>query len=127
MVDAHERPKAVLRALIAFAKQRDRWPDGRELREYRRRLGGRTIVYQCLRFLADRGLVEQRGANQQARWLPTDAGFALLGRPPFRPGLELRQDRADSHLILDQTIRSRATILSGATEPLYASGLDVIG
>lgn len=123
----YERPKAVLRALIAFAKERDRWPDARELREYRRRLGGRTVVYAALRHVADLGLAEQRGHASTSRWVPTAHGFEIIGKPPFRPALEIEHERAASALILDRTIPSPAPTTAPRAIAAAARDIDVYG
>ena len=62
MIPAADRAKSTLRAVIAFAKERDRWPDLDELRAYtRRNLGSRSTVLRTLQSLRDNGCLELRG------------------------------------------------------------------
>lgn len=100
LIHPDDRPKATLRAVIAFAKARDRWPDATELRTSNRKLGCERTVQVQLAALRKRGLVELRGWSAGARWVVTAQGFDLLGKPIFAPSLERQKARTDAaHLL----------------------------
>jgi hypothetical protein len=110
-----DRTKAVLRALIQYGKDRDRWPDLDRLHAFRKRLGCRATVYRTLCKLRELELAELRGASHVARWAPTPAGFDVLGKLPFEPALERQAAHAAAAALLDPpslpAIRIRATVV----------------
>lgn len=115
-----DRPKAVLRALVAFGKARDRWPDGIELHAFRRdrhRIGSYAEVKRQLATLREHGLVELLGRKQASRWRPTAAGFDVIAAPPIQPLWERQQCQVDVTLLLlnpkqGSHIRQRAAIVT---------------
>ena len=127
---AEDRPVAVLRALVAFAKDKGRWPGADELRLYRRRIGSRATVQRTLAVLRDRGMVELRGRRQSSRWVPEPPAFDLLRIPPFVAPLERQRARDDAATLLSprhaspiHTAHRRITPSAAA----YATSLEVHG
>jgi hypothetical protein len=103
MIHPDDRVKATLRAIIAFAKARDRWPDAPELRHSNPKLGSHATVHASLTTLREHGLIELRGWSAGARWTVTDDGFAVLGKPIFAPSMERRRARLDANAALATT------------------------
>lgn len=128
MIPPADRPKSTLRALITYAKQRDRWPDLDELRSgCRRNLGSRTTVFMTLRFLEERGFIERRGQTHSSRWVATDAGFDLIGRPRFEPALERQRARtAAASLLVRANRKTPARTLDALCQPL-GTPLEIFG
>ena len=124
-MDSTDRPKAVLRAVVQFAKERDRWPSADDVQRFRRHLGGLATVKRTLAFLRDRGLLELHGKAEASRWIATGAAFELLRRPRFVPATETARLRADATLLLGPTIRKRATVPDSAALARLAIGLPV--
>ena len=129
MVDARDRPKATLRALIQYAKDRDRWPSADELHKFRLRLGSLATVKRTLVFLRDRGLAELHGRTGAARWIATDHAFDTLHKPKFVPPAEARRARNDARTLLadhpGSTIPQRTTGVSARSVAAAASDLPV--
>jgi hypothetical protein len=104
-----DRPIATLRALVAYAREHERWPDAYELARFRprrTRLGSRATVQRELAALRDRGLAELRGLRTATRWLPTFAGFDVLGIAPYQPKGERGPAMADVAAILATTMHA---------------------
>ena len=128
MIPPVERAKSTLRAVIAYAKERDRWPDVDDLRaQCRRNLGSRSTVLRTLNMLRDNGLLELRGRTSASRWIATDAGFELVGRPKFTTVTDRQAARSDAALILaslnpKRTLRQSASARRSDSAPLEVYG-----
>jgi hypothetical protein len=117
MVHSSDRQLSVLRAVAAFGKERNRWPDLDALHAFRRRCGCRATVYRTLQRLRDLGLIELRGAGHASRWVPTEPAWDLLKRPAFVPALESRNHRADATTLLSGPSVSRFTSVPSEATP----------
>jgi hypothetical protein len=122
---ADDRPKATLRALIAYGKQRGSWPNLRELRAFRRRLGCEVTVHTALCRLRNSDLVVLRGHTHQARWVPTERAWDLLGRAPFVPHFERERHFADVAIAFLQAIPSPPAPASPHAIRAASAGLNV--
>ena len=128
MIPAQDRAKSTLRAVIAFAKERDRWPDLDELRAAcRRNLGSRSTVLRTLQSLRDNGCLELRGRTSASRWIATDAGFELVGRPKFSTSMERQAVRVDAAIVLASTNRRSATCHPVGTRIRTQEQLEIYG
>ena len=120
-----DRPKATLRAIVAFAKQRDRWPDLDEIHAFRKKIGSRAEVYRQLASLRERGLIELRGHRQASRWVITPAGFDVIGSPPIRTTFEKERAFVDVALIHISAFRQPTPIVLTGPLPLHAASLEI--
>jgi hypothetical protein len=128
-----DRPIATIRALVAFARERKRWPDAGELHRHRprrTRLGSLRTVLRSLEFLRDQHLVEYRGHQHTARWVPTPLGFEVARIAPYAPPGERGPGLADVARILATVaeaprIQEPAPIVLRANDLGFSTRLDI--